>query len=282
MKGTKFILSPEFQPFSLNNTIFGIKRTRRIMKGNIVFVGIPFDLGTTYRSGARFAPFKIREMSRLISGVDFFLKKNIFENKSIVDYGDIKISNDVEQDIKNIEFEIKKIMKYGKFIALGGDHLITLPILRVLNKKYGKINLLHLDAHLDSWDIVNSNKINHGTWLRRAMEENLLSNVFQLGIRGSIYSNKDIKFSEENGINIITMRDFKNMGINKTVEKLNNEELIGYEFMKLKGSLKRKDYELKFGFDKKKAERHLNKMVGLKLVERKGSGPGTYYEIIAT
>ncbi|MEM4588875.1 MAG: arginase family protein [Thermoplasmata archaeon] len=108
MKGTKFILSPEFQPFSLNNTIFGIKRTRRIMKGNIVFVGIPFDLGTTYRSGARFAPFKIREMSRLISGVDFFLKKNIFENKSIVDYGDIKISNDVEQDIKNIEFEIKK------------------------------------------------------------------------------------------------------------------------------------------------------------------------------
>lgn len=75
MKGTKFILSPEFQPFSLNNTIFGIKRTRRIMKGNIVFVGIPFDLGTTYRSGARFAPFKIREMSRLISGVDFFLKK---------------------------------------------------------------------------------------------------------------------------------------------------------------------------------------------------------------
>ncbi|MEL9999554.1 MAG: agmatinase [Thermoplasmata archaeon] len=225
MKGTKFILSPEFQPFSLNNTIFGIKRTRRIMKGNIVFVGIPFDLGTTYRSGARFAPFKIREMSRLISGVDFFLKKNIFENKSIVDYGDIKISNDVEQDIKNIEFEIKKIMKYGKFIALGGDHLITLPILRALNKKYGKINLLHLDAHLDSWDIVNSNKINHGTWLRRAMEENLLSNVFQLGIRGSIYSNKDIKFSEDNGINIITMRDFKNMGINKTVEKLNNEFL---------------------------------------------------------
>ncbi|MEM2722578.1 MAG: arginase family protein, partial [Thermoplasmata archaeon] len=90
---------------------------------------------------------------------------------------------------------------------------------------YGKINLLHLDAHLDSWDIVNSNKINHGTWLRRAMEENLLGNVFQLGIRGSIYSNKDIKFSEDNGINIITMRDFKNMGINKTVEKLNNEFL---------------------------------------------------------
>ncbi|MEM4588874.1 MAG: arginase family protein [Thermoplasmata archaeon] len=116
-------------------------------------------------------------------------------------------------------------MKYGKFIALGGDYLITLPILRALNKKYGKINLLHLDAHLDSWDIVNSNKINHGTWLRRAMEENLLSNVFQLGIRGSIYSNKDIKFSEDNGINIITMRDFKNMGINKTVEKLNNEFL---------------------------------------------------------
>jgi ATP-dependent DNA helicase RecG len=66
------------------------------------------------------------------------------------------------------------------------------------------------------------------------------------------------------------------------VEKLNEEELIGYEFVKLNGSLKRKAYEDKFGFDKKKAERHLNKMVELKLIERKGSGPSTYYEVIAT
>jgi len=79
-----------------------------------------------------------------------------------------------------------------------------------------------------------------------------------------------------------TMEAVKSVSHFDGIEKLNDEELIGYEFVKHQGSLKRKLYEDKFGFDKKKAERHLNKMVELKLIERKGSGPGTYYEIIAT
>lgn len=79
-----------------------------------------------------------------------------------------------------------------------------------------------------------------------------------------------------------TMEAVKNVSRFDGIEKLNDEELIGFEFVKLQGSLKRKLYEDKFGFDKKKAERHLNKMVELKLIERKGSGPGTYYEVIAT
>lgn len=64
------------------------------------------------------------------------------------------------------------------------------------------------------------------------------------------------------------------------LDKLNNEELSGYEYIKLQSKANRKQYELHFGFDKKKAERHLNKMVEEKLIERKGSGPGTYYQII--
>lgn len=79
-----------------------------------------------------------------------------------------------------------------------------------------------------------------------------------------------------------TMESVKKVSHFEGVGKLNEEELVGFEFVKLQGSLKRKVYEDKFGFDKKKAERHLNKMVELKLIERKGSGPGTYYEVIAT
>lgn len=79
-----------------------------------------------------------------------------------------------------------------------------------------------------------------------------------------------------------TMEAVKSVSHFEGVVKLNEEELIGYEFVKLQGSLKRKVYEDKFSFDKKKAERHLNKMVELKLIERKGSGPGTYYEVSAT
>jgi ATP-dependent DNA helicase RecG len=78
-----------------------------------------------------------------------------------------------------------------------------------------------------------------------------------------------------------TMASLKSVSQLKGIDQLNQEELIGYEFVKLQGSLKRKDYEDKFRFDKKKAERHLNKMVELELVKRKGSGPGTYYEFIA-
>ncbi len=74
----------------------------------------------------------------------------------------------------------------------------------------------------------------------------------------------------------------KTLNKDKGADKLNDEELNGYEFVKLQGKLKRKEYEEKFDFDKKKAERQLNKLVTLKLIERKGSGPSTYYEVIAT
>ncbi len=69
---------------------------------------------------------------------------------------------------------------------------------------------------------------------------------------------------------------------NKGIDNLNEEELVGYEFIKLKGKVTRKDYESKFGFEKKKAERHLRKMVEERLIERIGAGPSTYYQIIAT
>jgi len=68
----------------------------------------------------------------------------------------------------------------------------------------------------------------------------------------------------------------------KGLEKLNEEELLGYEFVKAQGKLKRREYEQHFSYEKKKAERHLNKMVRQGLIERKGSGPATYYQIIET
>jgi ATP-dependent DNA helicase RecG len=79
-----------------------------------------------------------------------------------------------------------------------------------------------------------------------------------------------------------TMEAVKKVSGNKQLGKLNKEELAGYEFIKGNNRIKRKDYEEHFGFDKKKSERHLNRMVAEGLIERKGSGPGTYYEIIAT
>jgi ATP-dependent DNA helicase RecG len=79
-----------------------------------------------------------------------------------------------------------------------------------------------------------------------------------------------------------TLKSSKSSSNSERIKKLNDEELIGFEYIKLHGTIKRKDYEDKYGYDKKKAERHLNKMVDIGIIERKGSGPNTYYEIIAT
>lgn len=79
-----------------------------------------------------------------------------------------------------------------------------------------------------------------------------------------------------------TTQAIKEVSLRKGVKNLNKEELLGFEFVKLKGKLKRKEYEQHFSFDKKKAERHLNKMIGEALIERKGSGPAIYYQIIET
>jgi ATP-dependent DNA helicase RecG len=78
------------------------------------------------------------------------------------------------------------------------------------------------------------------------------------------------------------MESVKNVSSHKSLAKLSEEELVGYEFIKLKGKITRKEYEKHFNYDKKKAERHLTKMNDEDLIGRKGSGPSTYYEIIAT
>jgi len=99
--------------------------------------------------------------------------------------------------------------------------------------------------------------------------------------------NLPLPIIEFDGLNVVvtfprTIEVVKELSPLKGIAKLNDEELTGYEFVKMQSTVKRKEYEEKFGFDKKKAERHLNKMAEEGLIERKGSGPATYYEVIAT
>ncbi|MVT14160.1 MAG: agmatinase [Euryarchaeota archaeon] len=221
MKETNFKIPIDFQTYSSSNTIFGVEYSKEITDADVVFIGIPFDLSTSYRSGARFAPSKIREVSRIISGVDFFIRREIFKEITLKDFGDIEVYYDIEKSIKKIENDIYGILGKNRIIIAGGDHLITYSVLKALNKKFGKINLLDLDAHIDSWNTVNHNSLNHGTWLRRTIEEGILKNVYQVGIRGSIYSSKDLEFLKNNNINIIDIRKFKNNGIENIAREIN-------------------------------------------------------------
>ncbi|HWV08014.1 MAG TPA: arginase family protein, partial [Pseudomonas sp.] len=151
------------------------------------FVGIPLDIGTSLRSGTRFGPREIRAQSVMIRPYNMATGAAPFDSINVADIGDVAINTfNLLDAVRIIEAAYDEIVEYGiKPLTLGGDHTITLPILRALHKKYGKIGLVHVDAHADVNDHMFGEKIAHGTTFRRAQEEGLLDSqrVVQIGLR---------------------------------------------------------------------------------------------------
>ena len=182
---------------------------------DIGIIGVPFDTATTYRSGARFGSKSIRSSSqRQTSLRGFNTRANInpYQNGSIIlDCGDIPITpmdNSIALKQMTMAFEELLINRKRdgeekpKLIALGGDHSITLPHLRSLKQIYGKISVIHFDAHLDTWSPKgypsywnsNQSEFTHGSMLWMAHNEELINdeNNFHIGIRTRISGN-DLK-----------------------------------------------------------------------------------------
>src|SRR5579875_3497702 len=167
MRQLDAMVSPRF---SQPATYARLPYTRDLSGVRAAFVGVPFDDATSFRPGARFGPAGIREGSRLLRPYNMFLGVYPFEKLNACDYGG----------------------KCTPFIA-GGDHSVTLPVLRALSRIHGRLNLIHFDSHFDFWDNYWGKRYTHGTWLRRALEEGLVDKVIQVGIRGSVYSHTDVE-----------------------------------------------------------------------------------------
>ena len=192
---------------------------------DIGFVGVPFDLGVNYRTGARSGPAGVREASRLIRKVHQTSNIKPYDLCNIADLGDAPI-NPMSKDISidNIEQFFRELKAANIVpIAVGGDHTIPLPILRALVDKDEPVGILHIDAHADVLDTICDDKINHATFMRRAMEEGILDpkRVIQIGLRGSRFSEDDVKFSYDVGYEVITMDDYDEMGRAAVIEKIN-------------------------------------------------------------
>ncbi len=188
-----------------------------------LFLGIPFDGGTTFYSGARLAPTCIRLESRSLRPYNKALDVYPFRILRAIDYGDIDIiPTNIERTLEAIEASVKEISSKNivPFIA-GGDHSITLGVLRGISR-YKPI-LIHMDSHLDYWPAYwGRERYTHGTWVRRAIEEGLVSRVIQIGIRGPQYDKEDLEYPRESAvpIDIIFMDDIASNGIEWLVEKL--------------------------------------------------------------
>jgi agmatinase len=178
--------------------------------------GIPFDTATSYRTGARFGPEAIRSASALIRPYHPVHGVNVAESLSIVDYGDVPVSpGATERTYGQIEEALAPIVDAGVFpVALGGDHSITLPELRVLAKRHGPLALVQLDAHADTWEQYFGQKYFHGTTFKRAVEENLLDATasVQAGMRGSVYAASDLGTARELGFTVIESEDLRSLG----------------------------------------------------------------------
>ena len=183
---------------------------------DIALVGVPFDGGTTNRAGTRHGPREIRNQSSLMRRVHHVSGIAPYDLVRVGDLGDCPINPiDLMDALKKIEDFFADIRAAGAIpITAGGDHLISLPILRALARDR-PLGMIHFDAHSDTNDrYFGDNPYTHGTPFRRAVEEGLLEpkRIVQIGIRGSIYDPADYDFAKANGIRIIFMEEFARRG----------------------------------------------------------------------
>ncbi len=190
-------------------------------KLDIALVGVPWDGGTTNRAGARHGPREIRNMSTLMRRVHHVSKVAPYELCRVGDHGDTSVNPiDLQDSLQRIERFFRTLHQAGAApLSAGGDHLVTLPILRAIAGK-GPVGLIHFDAHSDTGDTYfGGEKYTHGTPFRRAVEEGLLDpkRIVQIGIRGSLYNADEKDWALEAGIRIIHIEEFFRLGVEGTV-----------------------------------------------------------------
>ena len=178
---------------------------------DVCFMGVPIDIGTSWRSGTRFGPKQIRQESAMIRPYNLQTGAAPFDSLQIADLGDVGINTfSLKDSLKIIETAYDRLHNYSVVPAtMGGDHSLTLPILRSVAKKYGPVALVHVDAHADVNDEMFGERETHGTVFRRAYEEGLLvpDLVFQVGLRGTGYTASDFSEAAGWGFNMITAPD---------------------------------------------------------------------------
>jgi len=180
--------------------------------------GVPFDLGVTYRTGARFAPRAIRNESQYIKPVHLEHGINIAEIFSMADAGDAPIMPFAWKE--SLDAVTEFAMKIGdpmqtKLLAIGGDHSIAYANMRATWERRGKpgggLAVLHFDAHLDTVDSKAGNKWSHASPFRRAIEDGLIDphRMLSVGVRGPLNSLEDLKYGNDCGIEIVTFDQWR-------------------------------------------------------------------------
>ncbi|WP_043703051.1 agmatinase [Tepidimonas taiwanensis] len=171
------------------------------------FIGVPLDIGTSHRPGARFGPRQIRAESCLLRPYNMATGAAPFDTLQVADLGDVPINTfHLPKSVAIIEQHYRPIVASGCIpLTLGGDHTIVLPILRAVAARHGPVALIHVDAHADVNAHMFGEPLAHGTPFRRAVEEGLLQGdkVWQIGLRGSGYAADDFDWPRAQGFHLV-------------------------------------------------------------------------------
>ena len=191
--------------------------SQEISRVDIGLVGVPWDAGTTNRPGPRHGPRQLRDLSTMIRALNPVTGINPFELVNCADLGDVGPNPIDLQDSLDRIMTFYAELKQRRITPMtaGGDHLVSLPVLRGLASN-GPLAMIHFDSHTDLFDsYFGGFKYTHGTPFRRAIEEGLLDpkHVVQIGIRGTAYNYDDIEWGASQGVRIIRIEELFDRGI---------------------------------------------------------------------
>ena len=192
---------------------------------DIGLIGVPFDGGVTNRPGARHGPREIRNQSSLIRRINHATKICPYDLCAVADLGDAWIEKpfELEGALNEIAAFYGRVHEMGITpLSAGGDHSVTLPILRAIGARPEQpLGLVHFDAHCDTGDDYLGSKFHHGAPFRRAVEEGLLDpkRCIQIGIRGSMNDLDLWSFSHDSGMRVIYIEEFFELGVQGVIDE---------------------------------------------------------------
>ena len=209
---------------SQSNVFSGVQKS--FEKAAYTILGVPFDVTSTYRSGARFAPNAIREASLNIETFSFRSNLDI-EDLKIHDLGDLHVSSNVEYTMKKLELIISDLLEAEKIpVTMGGEHTITFGIFNGILKKNPETVILSFDAHLDLRDEFMGLKLSHATFMRRINEKLKPAKIIEVGTRA--VCKEELTYAKKAGITFFTTQQIRKETSEQIIKQL-KKELLEYD-----------------------------------------------------
>ena len=206
-------------------TFARLPRVDEVADFDVAVLGAPFDGGVSFRPGARFGPSAVRQASRhLRPAYHPDVDVAPFRVLQAVDAGDVPCNPfDIDEALAQVADHAAELLSdRRRLVTIGGDHTVALGALRAVHQVHGPVAVVHLDAHLDTWDTYFGADRTHGTVFRRAYEEGLLlpDASTHVGIRGPLYDAADLEDDARFGFSAVRAMDFDRIGLEEVVQRV--------------------------------------------------------------